>query len=122
MSQESDKAYVANLDLYEKLVATNPDIERKGAKMPYTSINGHMFSFLTQQAQVALRLPTVERNQFLEKYDTELCVQYGSVMKEYVLVPNALLKKTLELKEYFDVSYSYVSSLKPKQTRKRRKK
>ncbi len=31
--------------LYEKLVSTIPGIELKGATMPYTSFNGHMFSF-----------------------------------------------------------------------------
>jgi hypothetical protein len=28
------------LELYEKLVATNPKVERKGAANPYTSLNG----------------------------------------------------------------------------------
>lgn len=37
-----------SLELYEKLVATNPGIERKGATVPYTSINGHMFSYLSK--------------------------------------------------------------------------
>ncbi len=34
------------LALYEKLIATNPKIKRKGAANPYTSLNGHMFSYL----------------------------------------------------------------------------
>lgn len=38
------------------------------------------------------------------------------VLKEYVDVPDALLKKTQELRKYFDMSYAYVSSLKPKAT------
>ncbi len=45
------------LALYEKLVAANPNVERKGATMPYTSLNGHMFSFLTETGTVAIRLP-----------------------------------------------------------------
>lgn len=44
------------LVLYESLVSTRPDIERKGATMPYTSLNGHMFSFLTKEGTLALRL------------------------------------------------------------------
>jgi hypothetical protein len=32
--------------LYAKLIETNPDIELKGVRMPYTSLNGHMFTFL----------------------------------------------------------------------------
>jgi hypothetical protein len=32
------------LALSEKLIATIPEIERKGAVHPYTSVNGHMFT------------------------------------------------------------------------------
>lgn len=39
-------------------------------------------------------------------------------MKEYVEVPDGLLKKTQELGKYFDQSYAYVNSLKPKATKK----
>jgi TfoX/Sxy family transcriptional regulator of competence genes len=38
-------------------------------------------------------------------------------MKEYVEVPDALLMKTRELKKFFDLSYTYVKSLKPKPTK-----
>ena len=89
--------------------------------MPYISLNGHMFSFLAKDGRVALRLPTEERNQFLEKYGTELCVQHGAVMKEYAVVPDALLEVTQELKAHFDVSYAFVGSLKPKPTKKKAK-
>lgn len=107
------------LELYEKLVATNPRVERKGASMPYTSLNGHMFSFLTKTGTLAIRLPADDRDVFLRKYKTKLCEQHGSVLEEYVEVPPALLKRTQELKKYFDLSYAYVSSLKPKPTKKR---
>jgi hypothetical protein len=56
------------LDLYERLIATQPDLQRKGATMPYTSLNGHMFSFLTATEHLALRLPLPERDAFLAKY------------------------------------------------------
>ena len=64
-----------NLALYERLVATHPDVVRKGATMPYMSVNGHMFSFLGKEGAVALRLPTEEREAFLKK-------QAGSVPEE----------------------------------------
>ena len=108
------------LALYEKLVATHPAVERKGAAMPYTSLNGHMFSFLTNTGKLALRLPTEERNAFLKKYKTTLCEQHGTVLEEYVEVPDTLLKKTKELKKYFDLSYAYVGSLKPKATKRKK--
>ena len=40
------------------------------------------------------------------------------VMKEYAVVPDALLKETKELKKYFDISYEYVKTLKPKATKR----
>ena len=104
------------LDLYEKLVATNPKVERKGATVPYTSRSGHMFSFLDKRGRLGLRLPSEEREAFLTKYKTKLCEQYGTVLKEYVEVPDALLPKTRELKKFFDLSYAYVGSLEPKPT------
>ena len=49
------------VQLYEKLVATNSKVERKGAAFPYTSLNGHMFSILTKTGTLALRQPGAER-------------------------------------------------------------
>ena len=99
MAKADAETYAASLALYEKLVAINPEVERKGATMPYTSLNGHMFSLLTKEGWLALRLPSETRAAFLEKYQTKLCVQYGTVMKEYVQVPDALLKETQELRK-----------------------
>ena len=36
------------LEFYDKLIDTNPDFERKGKTMPYTSVNGHVFSQLNK--------------------------------------------------------------------------
>jgi hypothetical protein len=108
------------LELYEKLVATNPKVERKGATVPYTSVNGHMFSYLSKQGKLALRLPAEEREAFLKKYKTQLCEAYGIVQKEYVEVPDTLLASTRELKRFFDCSYEYVLSLKPKATTRKK--
>lgn len=104
--------------LYEKLVATLPGVERKGDTIPYTSVNGHMFSNLTRDGQLALRLPEEVRGAFLAKYRTQLVTEYGVVRKEYVEVPDALLARTAELKPYFAQSFAYVSAMKPKPTRK----
>jgi hypothetical protein len=101
---------------YEKLVATNPLVERKGDTVPYTSLNGHMFSYLSKEGKLALRLPSGPREEFLKKYKTRLCEAYGVVQPEYVEVPEALLPKTAELKKFFDISFEYAGSLKPKPT------
>jgi len=107
------------LALFEKLVASNPGVERKGATHPYTSLNGHMFSCLHPAGSLALRLPEDEREKFLKKYKTTLFESYGVVQKEYVTVPDSLLKNTKELQKYFAMSYEYVKSLKPKPTKKK---
>jgi hypothetical protein len=108
------------LDLYDKLVASVPGAERKGATVPYTSLNGHMFSYLSKSGVLALRLPEEERESFLGKYKTALCTQYGIVQKEYVEVPSALLKNTAELKPYFATSLAYVAAMKPKSAGKKK--
>jgi hypothetical protein len=108
------------LALYEKLVATNPKVERKGATVPYTSLNGHMFSYLSKDGKLALRLPPADREAFLKKYKAKLCEAYGRVQPEYVEVPDSVLAKTGELKKFFDSSYAYVASLKPKPTTKKK--
>ncbi|HEX4295778.1 MAG TPA: hypothetical protein VHZ29_16710 [Rhizomicrobium sp.] len=100
--------------LYEKLVAANPKVERKGAANPYTSHKGRMFSMLGKDGTIILRLPDGEREAFIEKYKTRLAVQYGTTMPEFVDVPDELLKKTAELKKYFDLSFAWLDSLKAK--------
>ena len=114
------KAPADKVLLYEKLLATHAKIERKGATMPYTSLNGNMFSLLAPSGDLILRLSESEREAFAKKYKTAPPVMYGAVMKEYVAVPDSLLKKTGELKKYLALSYDYVSGLKPKPTSKKK--
>lgn len=106
--------------LYEKLIATNPEIERKGDANPYTSLNGNMFTLLHQSGSLAIRLPQDEREKFLKKYKSNLFEAYGAVMKEYVAVPNSLLQNTKELARYLELSYTYAKTLKPKATKKKK--
>lgn len=106
------------LEAYKKLIAILPGIELKGASMPYTSVNGHMFSFLDKDGNLGLRLPSAERNAFIEQYHTRLCEAHGTTLKEYVYVPEDLFKRTDEIKTWFEKSFVYVGSLKPKPTKK----
>ncbi len=75
-----------------------------------------MFTLFDSSGRLAIRLPEAEREKFLKKYKTTLFKAYGAVMKEYVAVPDELLEKTAELKKYFDSSYEYAKTLKPKPT------
>ncbi len=105
--------------LYDKLIATIPKIERKGDANPYTSLNGNMFTLLHQSRTLAIRLPEDKREEFLKKYQTTLFEAYGVVMKEYVTVPDLLLKNTKTLQKYLESSYQYAKTLKPKSTKKK---
>lgn len=120
MSEEPDPQYRALLARFEQLIATQSGIDRKGTKMPYTSLNGHMFSFLDSEGHLSLRLPDSERDSFLARHDTRLSEQHGRVMKEYVLVPDELLQgESPELKAAFETSVIYIRSLKPKPTKRK---
>jgi hypothetical protein len=111
---------VEKIALYEKVLTTIPGIERKGADNPYTSLNGNMFSLLlSPTGRMALMLSTDESEQFLKKYKTTLFEAYGAVMKEYVTVPQALLRNTRELQKYLALSYAYAKTLKPKTAKKK---
>jgi hypothetical protein len=112
---------IEKIALYEKLLGTIPGIERKGADNPYTSLNGNMFSLLLgPTGRMALRLSGDDREQFLKKYKTSLFEAYGAVMKEYVAVPDSLLRNTRELQKYLALSYAYTKTLKPKSIKKKR--
>jgi hypothetical protein len=119
MSKELSYPPQDKIDLFDQLIATNPDIERKGKTNPYTSHNGHMFSHLSKTGTLGLRLPKEDRDTFLEKYNTTLYESYGAIMKEYLTVPDELLENTAELKPYLDISYEYIQTLKPKPTKKK---
>ena len=112
-------SYADKLTLYERLVATIPGLKRQGATMPYTAMNGNMYSLFTKEGTLALRLPESAREKFLAKYDTKITEQYGAVMREYVDVPDALLARTAQLKPWFAKSHAYVRTLKPKPSRRK---
>jgi hypothetical protein len=122
VAKAKPRAPEESVTLYEKLVATIPEVERKGAAFPYTSLNGNMFSLLTKEGRLALRLPEGAREAFLKRYKTGLSVQYGAVLKEYVDVPDVLLRDTASLKAHFAASYAYAKTLKPKATTRPRSK
>jgi len=106
--------------LYNKLAATHPEAVVKGDAIPYTSLNGNMYSYLSKDGFVALRLPEDMRSEFLKKYKTTLVTAYGIVQKEYVTITADLLAHTDELKPYFAMSYVYAATLKTKPTKKKK--
>jgi hypothetical protein len=106
------------LALYDALIAAVPGLERKGAAMAYTSVNGNMSSYMNADGVLALRLAPDERAAFIARHGAKLHEAYGLVQKEYVTVPDAVLADTGVLSPAFEASYRYVQALKPKPTQK----
>ena len=90
----------------------------KGAKNPYTSRNGHMFSFLDVDGKMAIRLSDELTDEFLSGYDSGPVIQYGSVMRGYVSIPDDLLSDTEQLGSWFEKAYEWIGTLEPKSTKK----
>ena len=108
-----------SLEQYTAVVESDAgDSVVKGAKNPYTSRNGHMFSFLDPEGAMALRLSDELGEEFKSRYDSGPVIQYNSVMRGYVSVPAGLLATTAELGEWFAKAYDWIGSLPPKATKK----
>ena len=118
MGAKGSKQAPPNLERYERLVATIPAVERKGATIPYTSLNGHMFSFVAEDGTIVLRLAADDRSAFMERYGTGLHAAHGTVMREYVSVPDRLADDTTSLAPWFERSRAYAAGLKPKGTKR----
>jgi hypothetical protein len=111
---KKSKILPEKLELYEKLIATNPSIDRRGAVHPYTSLNGHMFTYLDQTGTLGIRLPEAELETFLKKHKTKLFESYGVVKKDWATVPDVLLENTKDLAKYLKINREYVKTLKLK--------
>ena len=97
-----------------------PGVERKGATVPYTSVNGHMFSYLSATGTLALRLAPADREAFIERFRTRPPRGVRHRPEEYVAGPDEVLDDTAVLAPYLAASYAYVSALKPKPTTRRK--
>jgi len=78
-----------------------------------------MFSSLTKDGRVGIRLPEGDREAFMKKYDAIPFKNYGTNIREHVEVPDRLLRKPEELGPYLAASYAYTQSLPPKAAKKK---
>ena len=105
------------LALYERLVAAVEGAELKSNfGSAYTAVNGNMYSMISKHGVVGIRLPAPERADFLERYGTGLFRGDPAwpPAKEYVAVPDAMLDDAETLRPYLELSFRWVSTLKPK--------
>ena len=108
--------------LFEQVVAGLPMAEtRRMFGYPAAFANGQMFVSLFGDNMI-LRLPEPERIAFIQKQHTQLFEPMpGRPMKEYVVVPPALLKAGRPLDEWLGKAAAYAQSLPPKPAKAKRK-
>lgn len=99
------------LTFYDSLIAQNPNFERKGKTVPYTSANGYMFSILNKDGEIGIRLPKKMGEEFMKEHQTTRFKSHGSYMRGYVLIPENLFKDLDLLSETLQKAYEYVMSL-----------
>jgi hypothetical protein len=105
------------LEAYRSVVeGSQSGAEVKGAKNPYTSRNGHMFSFLVAEGTMALRLSDALTKEFRSSYDSDDVIQFGATMRGYSSVPAELLADTNTLAVWFDRSWDWIGRLPAKAT------
>jgi hypothetical protein len=73
-----------------------------------------MFSFLTADGTLALRLPPEELASFFHMFNTTHPVAYDKVMSDWAAVPASLLANTGELRKYFNLSFHHAAQMKSK--------
>ena len=97
--------------IYDALVAKCPRFERKGKTGPYTSANGHMFSFVNKDGELGIRFSKEVQEKYMQEWGSTYFKSHGATMRGYVLIPEAMLQDLDTLAGYLNESYDYIMSL-----------
>ena len=113
------KAPAELVERFGQIVSAMPAAEpRKMFGYPAAFAKGQMFASLFGDNFI-LRLPEAERAVFIEQYHSHSFEPMpGRPMREYVVVPPALLKTGVELDAWLDKAAHYAQSLPPKKAAK----
>lgn len=96
---------------YDTLVAQCDRFERKGKSVPYTSANGHMFSFINKEGDMGIRFSKEVQEEYFTKFKTSHFMSHNAVMKGYISISDEMLKDEKLLVALLNESYEYVMSL-----------
>ena len=100
------------LKLYDSIINQCTEFNRLGKGMPHTATNTYMFSMLNKAGEIGIRLSKEDQESFCEKHNTGAFKSYGSVIKDYVLVPDSVLNEIDLVVLYFTKSFIYTNTLK----------
>ncbi len=115
------KAPDALVDLFNRVTGDLAGVQiRKMFGYPAAFVSGQMFSGLFQSSMI-LRLSEQDRALFLDKHGARLFEPMpGRVMREYVVVPETLLRSEDGLASWLMKGLGYVKALPPKSARPRK--
>jgi len=108
---ETDSQVLATFDA---MIAAVPGVERKGAAMPYTSINGNMYAMVSKAHVIGLRLSREDLAAFMAEGGMPFEGTPGYINKEYGGVPTLMLGDAKALQRWFEKSHALASALKPR--------
>lgn len=103
--------YKDTVAIYDAWIARNPDIERKGKTMPYTSANTYMFTLVNKDGEIGVRLSKASGKAFSEKHQADIFKSHGAIMKDYVKIPVSLYSDTKLMDALLEEGIEHVLSL-----------
>jgi TfoX/Sxy family transcriptional regulator of competence genes len=111
------------IELLDKMLVSFDCQRRMMFGYPVYFVNNNMFTG-THQHNVFIRLSERNRKEILSDNDEVSPFEpvKGRVMKEYVVLPDSILKDSQKLKKWLNRSYDYVSSLPEKKLKSKAKK
>ena len=117
MTTSGPKTNPAVLAAFDTMIAGVKGVERKGATMPYVSINGNMYGMISKADIIGIRLSPDDLEAFLGTHNAKPFEGVpGFVSKGYAAVPQAMLGDARALQNWFKLSHAFASKLKPKPT------
>lgn len=105
-------------EILERLATRFDDLNVKGKKTAYLSMNGNMFAFVDDGGRLCLRFSEADKVAFNGKHNQGDVIQYNAVMRGYVHVPDEILEDKTALHLLFDACVEHAKSLPPKPTKK----
>lgn len=100
-----------NLKIYDEIVAKCERFDRKGKSVPYTSANGHMFSFINKSGEFGIRFSKEVQEKLIKEFNSDYFYSHNAQMKGYVLIPQEIFIDQEKVKDLLNQSYDYVMSL-----------
>ncbi|MCK0178494.1 hypothetical protein MWU50_04245 [Flavobacteriaceae bacterium S0862] len=86
-------------------------MNEKGKQCLIHQVNGYMFSLFNKNCEIGIRFSKEVQEKYIKEFNSSIYKSYGTVIKVYVLILEAMFKDLDNFAKYLDESYDYVMSL-----------